>query len=208
MKKETKEESFRLYLRVLPDPKKIPPGFVLTHGAPHRYDSSWKPVGRNVNFKAWLEEPSEEIEICDCEWAKKIGFDSHYQVKPPPPPPPSPADLEYERRKAAEKAEAERVAAMTREERIQYWGEKEEQRRQKAEQEKEAFRQKMEAQAEAERRARHERKAEEERVDKMTTKIVNTGYKTLATKLHPDHGGSHDDMRQLNAARTRLKRNI
>jgi hypothetical protein len=97
---------------------------------------------------------------------------------------------------------------MTREERIQYLGEKEEERRQKEKQEEEAFDQRMEAQAAAERRTRHERKAEEERVDKMTTKIVNTGYKTLATKLHPDKGGSGEEMLDLNAAKTRLKRMI
>jgi hypothetical protein len=39
-----------------------------------------------------------------------------------------------------------------------------------------------------------------------TAEHVDRGNKTLATKLHPDHGGSGEEMQDLNAAKTRLKR--
>jgi hypothetical protein len=44
----------------------------------------------------------------------------------------------------------------------------------------------------------------------MTLEIVNSGYRALALKLHPDHGGDAETMRQLNALaeslRTQLQR--
>ena len=39
----------------------------------------------------------------------------------------------------------------------------------------------------------------------IALKIIDAGYKVLATKMHPDKGGSHDAQRRLNAARAKLK---
>jgi hypothetical protein len=39
----------------------------------------------------------------------------------------------------------------------------------------------------------------------LALKLIDIGYKVLARKLHPDHGGSRDAMARLNAVRTRLK---
>jgi hypothetical protein len=38
--------------------------------------------------------------------------------------------------------------------------------------------------------------------------LINTGYKVWATKLHPDKGGSREDMTRLNRIRDILKRAI
>lgn len=40
---------------------------------------------------------------------------------------------------------------------------------------------------------------------KLALQLIDIGYKTLATKLHPDKGGSRDAMRRLNTVRDRLK---
>jgi hypothetical protein len=39
-------------------------------------------------------------------------------------------------------------------------------------------------------------------------KIVDAGYKALAEKHYPDHGGSHEDMAALNAAKKLLDRPV
>lgn len=39
----------------------------------------------------------------------------------------------------------------------------------------------------------------------LALELVDIGYKTLATKLHPDRGGSRDAMARLNSVRDRLK---
>lgn len=39
----------------------------------------------------------------------------------------------------------------------------------------------------------------------LVSRIIATGYKQLATKAHPDHGGDTNAMRELNAAYERLK---
>lgn len=36
--------------------------------------------------------------------------------------------------------------------------------------------------------------------------VITTGYRTLATKFHPDHGGRLHDMQNLNAAVEQLRR--
>jgi hypothetical protein len=40
---------------------------------------------------------------------------------------------------------------------------------------------------------------------KLALQLIDIGYKTLATKLHPDKGGSRDAMARLNRVRDRLK---
>jgi hypothetical protein len=49
---------------------------------------------------------------------------------------------------------------------------------------------------------------EQKLINKMAGEIVNAGYKLMATRLHPDKGGSEDGMRRLNAAREQLRRCI
>jgi hypothetical protein len=41
---------------------------------------------------------------------------------------------------------------------------------------------------------------------KLTRQLIDAGYKTLATKLHPDAGGSHEAMTRLNQLRNQMKR--
>jgi hypothetical protein len=40
---------------------------------------------------------------------------------------------------------------------------------------------------------------------KLALQLIDIGYKALATKLHPDKGGSRDAMSRLNTVRDRLK---
>jgi hypothetical protein len=55
------------------------------------------------------------------------------------------------------------------------------------------------------------RKAELNRIEereaqrKLAMQLIDIGYKALATKLHPDKGGSRDAMARLNQVRDRLK---
>jgi hypothetical protein len=55
------------------------------------------------------------------------------------------------------------------------------------------------------------RKAEMNRIEerdaqrKLALQLIDIGYKALATKLHPDKGGSRDAMARLNQVRDRLK---
>jgi hypothetical protein len=42
-------------------------------------------------------------------------------------------------------------------------------------------------------------------VKQVAREIVTTGYRTLAHRLHPDHGGTHQDMARLNAAKDWLE---
>jgi hypothetical protein len=39
----------------------------------------------------------------------------------------------------------------------------------------------------------------------MAERIVQAGFRTLASQYHPDHGGSNDTMRQVIAANEKLK---
>jgi hypothetical protein len=50
-------------------------------------------------------------------------------------------------------------------------------------------------------------KREEERrlQQRLALQLIDVGYKALATKLHPDKGGSREAMSRLNAVRDRLK---
>jgi hypothetical protein len=40
---------------------------------------------------------------------------------------------------------------------------------------------------------------------KLGLELIDIGYKVLATKLHPDRGGSHEAMQRLNTVRARLR---
>lgn len=59
-------------------------------------------------------------------------------------------------------------------------------------------------------RRQHEMKQAEERdaQRKLALQLIDIGYKALATKLHPDRGGSRDAMSRLNQVRDRLKAHV
>src|SRR5215475_1437240 len=52
---------------------------------------------------------------------------------------------------------------------------------------------------------RREREREEQLTRSLGLQLIDIGYKALATKLHPDRGGSVDAMTRLNRVRTLLK---
>jgi len=52
------------------------------------------------------------------------------------------------------------------------------------------------------------REQERKLVGDLALEIISIGYKVLATKMHPDKGGSHEAMQRLNAARDLLKEAI
>jgi hypothetical protein len=49
------------------------------------------------------------------------------------------------------------------------------------------------------------REQERELQRKLALQLIDIGYKALASKLHPDKGGSREAMSRLNAVRERLK---
>lgn len=49
---------------------------------------------------------------------------------------------------------------------------------------------------------------EPDAVTSMMQKVVQAGYRSLALVLHPDKGGSHDDMIVLNTAVQRLREEV
>jgi hypothetical protein len=49
------------------------------------------------------------------------------------------------------------------------------------------------------------RKQERDAESKLALQLIDIGYKALASKLHPDKGGSRDAMSRLNRVRARLK---
>jgi hypothetical protein len=49
------------------------------------------------------------------------------------------------------------------------------------------------------------REKEQKLVNDLALEIISIGYKVLATKMHPDKGGSVEAMQRLNDARDRLK---
>lgn len=49
---------------------------------------------------------------------------------------------------------------------------------------------------------------EREAERRLALQLIDIGYKTLATKLHPDKGGSRDAMARLNRVRDRLKDHV
>lgn len=57
-------------------------------------------------------------------------------------------------------------------------------------------------------RLKEERQTRDEEVDvrrKMALELINLGYKAMATRLHPDRGGSRDAMARLNQIRDELR---
>jgi curved DNA-binding protein CbpA len=42
----------------------------------------------------------------------------------------------------------------------------------------------------------------------LSLQLIDIGYKVLATKLHPDKGGSPEAMARLNQVRDALKRHV
>jgi hypothetical protein len=61
-------------------------------------------------------------------------------------------------------------------------------------------------------RARHEadiaRAGQEEQQLNLMLEVIDAGRKTIAKRLHPDAGGNHEQMQQLNAAHKRLKSSL
>jgi hypothetical protein len=49
------------------------------------------------------------------------------------------------------------------------------------------------------------RQEERDAERKLALLVIDTGFKALASKLHPDKGGSRDAMARLNRVRDRLK---
>lgn len=58
------------------------------------------------------------------------------------------------------------------------------------------------------RKAEMNRAEEREAQRKLALQLIDIGYKALASKLHPDKGGSRDAMARLNAVRDRLKAHV
>lgn len=56
------------------------------------------------------------------------------------------------------------------------------------------------------RKAALEREKEREAERKLAIQLINIGYKVLATKLHPDRGGSEVAMTRLNHVRDKLRK--
>lgn len=48
-------------------------------------------------------------------------------------------------------------------------------------------------------------KLEKEQLQKISVKIIDTGYKVLSKRMHPDVGGKVEDFHRLETARTQLK---
>jgi hypothetical protein len=69
------DERAQRYLRATPaSPADVPEGRVVVHNAVF-------PTGRRLNengFRAWLQIPSERLEVCPCKWAPQLG--EHYRV--------------------------------------------------------------------------------------------------------------------------------
>jgi len=56
------------------------------------------------------------------------------------------------------------------------------------------------------RATRHFKEAGESR--RMSNQVIDAGYKVMATKLHPDKGGSTEAMQRLNQVRARLLKRL
>jgi hypothetical protein len=71
-------------------PTSVPTGRVVVHN----HVRPAHPLGRN-GFRAWLAEPSDRYERCDCGWAETLA--EHYRVRVPRIHPPRPDAEERER---------------------------------------------------------------------------------------------------------------
>jgi hypothetical protein len=57
-------------------------------------------------------------------------------------------------------------------------------------------------------RLAEERKSRDEEIKlhrELALKLIDLGYRAMATRLHPDQGGSRDAMSRLNTVRDELK---
>jgi hypothetical protein len=72
MKMESEMRTAQDYLTTIP--KTVPEGRVVVH-------NHVRPARRlgTRGFRAWLAEPSADIERCDCGWAPELG--AHYRVR-------------------------------------------------------------------------------------------------------------------------------
>jgi hypothetical protein len=52
------------------------------------------------------------------------------------------------------------------------------------------------------------RKQEQQLIRQLGNQLIDIGYKVLATKLHPDKGGSTEAMGRLNRVRELLRRTL
>lgn len=55
---------------------------------------------------------------------------------------------------------------------------------------------------------RQDREKEQQLMRKLANELIDIGYKVLATKLHPDKGGSQEAMSRLNKVKSLLKQAI
>jgi hypothetical protein len=60
-------------------PAAVPDGLVVVHNTVRPV----RPLGLN-GFRAWLQEPSERLEVCPCGWAPKLPV--HHRVAQGPKP--------------------------------------------------------------------------------------------------------------------------
>jgi hypothetical protein len=51
-------------------------------------------------------------------------------------------------------------------------------------------------------------KAEDNKSRELIVQLIDAGYRAMAKTLHPDMGGSHDDMTRLTAVRDELRRRV
>jgi hypothetical protein len=51
-------------------------------------------------------------------------------------------------------------------------------------------------------------KAEDNKNRELIVQLIDAGYRAMAKTLHPDMGGSHDDMTRLTAVRDELRRRV
>ena len=62
----------KTYLRQLPE--RIPEGQVLVH------NNVWPRIRLDAHgFRAWLQPPADDLEVCRCGWAAHLG--EHYRRK-------------------------------------------------------------------------------------------------------------------------------
>jgi uncharacterized coiled-coil DUF342 family protein len=51
-------------------------------------------------------------------------------------------------------------------------------------------------------------KAEDKKHRELIVQLIDAGYRAMAKTLHPDMGGSHEDMTRLSTVRDELRRRI
>ena len=51
-------------------------------------------------------------------------------------------------------------------------------------------------------------RAEDNKHRELIVQLIDAGYRAMAKTLHPDMGGSHDDMTRLTAVRDELRRRV